>query len=213
MSFNCVIRSLVGALLCIFALSSLAQEQIESISFYGVVSYQKQKPIYSQFDGILEEVYVKGGDRLKTNQPLVRITREEVGYSEILIRNTIENAVVSRLDLQEGHKVDRFSQIMMVADLSQYVVKIDVSQRDLLRLGEIGDASVIFSPNSTQPKEMQGEVYAINEPQQGDFGLFRIEVVVDCTKKCGHQVRSGSIAKVMLNSAISHQSTASLGSH
>ncbi|ABE56740.1 hypothetical protein Sden_3465 [Shewanella denitrificans OS217] len=193
--------------------ASAQQEQVESIPFYGVVSYYKLRPVYSQFDGVLVDVYVKGGDRLEPNQPLVKIQREEIGYEAIFIRNTLESAVVSRLDVQEGHKVNRFSQIMMIADYSQYLVKIDVSQQDLLKLREIGNAEVIFSPSSAEPLIKTGKLHSINEPNQGDFGLYQVEIIVDCAQRCAQQIRSGSIAKVILHSAHPMQKTAMRSGH
>jgi len=156
-----ICTTFLSVVLSVFSVSSSAdaseQPKIQKeIPFYGVVNYFAPKPIYSQFSGVITEIYVQGGERLSEGQPLVKVDRLEFGFAPIVLKNNIDNAIVSRVNYKGGHKIERFNEIMVLADASDLMVTINISQFDLENLASIENALVVFLPNSDSPITKRG---------------------------------------------------------
>ncbi|WP_105169043.1 HlyD family efflux transporter periplasmic adaptor subunit [Pseudoalteromonas sp. T1lg23B] len=189
---------------------SAGQTVDKVIPFFGIVHYRNARPVYSQFGGIISQLFVQGGQQVDAGQSLVKIERLEIGFSTIEMKNEIPDGVVSRVNVREGHHIEPYDPIMVVADASEYIIKLNVSQVDLNKLQPIGKAEVVFAPNSSQPFSKSGQVHAIHEPNQGKFGLYEIEILVDCSSDCVDVVKSGSIAKVLMSPKTPVQVTATV---
>lgn len=200
----------IASLLCLFTLTVTAADtatntttdktaaQAESIiPFFGIVYYDNTKIIYSDFAGHVSKIHVRGGNKIKTKQPLIVVEPLGALHAPVVLTSTIPDAVISRVNVVEGQYVDPTTSLMVVADPSHYVVRLNMTQTDLNRLQPLKDAEVSFSVTSGTPVVKPGKVIAIHEPIQGRIGLYQVEVIIDCSKKCSNRIKSGNIAKVL----------------
>lgn len=176
---------------------------LQSYERYGVVRYFQSEIIYSNFDGILNRIHVKAGQRVAIGDSLVTATPIHPGSKSVTMKNSLENAVISRIDKLEGKKVDSFEEILVVADDSQYIIVVNITPKSLKNIEGSGEPMVTFNPRTENSFERKGSIYAVHEPPQGTYGLSKVEVLVDCKDVlCAEKIYSGDFAKIKFENKI-----------
>lgn len=167
---------------------------------YGIVRYQHSQTIYSGVDGVLDKVHVKAGQHVAVGEKLVTTTPIDPSFRQIVVTNTTTNGIVSRVEQLEGKKIDSFDEILVVADDSRYIVVTNIAGKNIRELDRSNTPLVTFNPGSLDTLELSGSIYAVHEPPQGGYGLFKVEVLVVCPDSaCMEQISSGDFAKVTFN--------------
>ncbi|MDD6173156.1 MAG: efflux RND transporter periplasmic adaptor subunit [Elusimicrobia bacterium] len=160
----------------------------------GSIKAWEEAIIFPRVDGKLLENVLKEGDKVKRNQSLALIERDEVGavYEPVLVPSTI-NGVIGKTYLDPGANVTRSTPVAMVVNQENVRVVIDVPERYIgkIRLGQ--EAS--FTVEAFGNREFKAQVYKISPVVDAQSRVVTVELKADNSEG---SLKSGMFAKVKL---------------
>jgi multidrug efflux pump subunit AcrA (membrane-fusion protein) len=117
----------------------------DELTYPGRVTSIVNAAIQSPTDGIVREIFVTLGSKVKKNQPLFRIRKNEPGFSFAPLTVVASVAgVISDLKISLGSEVARGQALADVTDPEKLKICIDVAAQDL-HLLHIGMPAEFFS--------------------------------------------------------------------
>lgn len=166
----------------------------EEIVLAGSVKALEEAVLYPRVPGKLYKNLLHEGDRVKKDQPVALIERDEVGvvYEPAPVPSTI-NGVIGRIYRDPGENVTPSTEIALVVNQEQVRVKVDVPEQytQQVYIGQPAFLSVEAFPNTS----FQGKVYKIAPVIDPNTRTNAIEIMVD--NKEG-KLKSGMFAHVRL---------------
>ncbi len=160
----------------------------------GSIKAWEEAVIFPRVDGKLLENVLKEGDKVKRNQSLALIERDEVGavYEPVLVPSTI-NGVIGKTYLDPGANVTRSTPVAMVVNQENVRVVIDIPERYIgkIRLGQ--EAS--FTVEAFDNRKFKAEVYKISPVVDSQSRVVTVELKADNSQGA---LKSGMFAKVNL---------------
>lgn len=102
----------------------------EVLTLVGTVKAKDEATLFSRVSGKLVENLVKEGDRVKIDQPVSLVRRDEVGveYKPAPVLSTL-NGMVGRVYLDRGAEVGLNTPVVLVVDDSVMLVRAEVPER------------------------------------------------------------------------------------
>lgn len=102
----------------------------EVLTLVGTVKAKDEATLFSRISGKLVENLVKEGDRVKIDQPVSLVRRDEVGveYKPAPVLSTL-NGMVGRVYLDRGAEVGLNTPVVLVVDDSLMLVRAEVPER------------------------------------------------------------------------------------
>lgn len=102
----------------------------EALTLVGTVKAKDEATLFSRVSGKLVENLVKEGDRVKIDQPVALVRRDEVGveYKPAPVLSTL-NGIVGRVYLDRGAEVGLNTPVVLVVDDSRMLVRAEVPER------------------------------------------------------------------------------------
>lgn len=205
------------------------QEEEEALSRYQEASAntEKSQNNYNKTVSNEQATNEKNADSIADSKENYTITSKEVSNSEKNQQKQLDNAkadvdsctifspmtgYVTQINVEEGDSISGGSAIMIVQDLSGFIVKADVDELDIPKL--VKGQKAIIKTDATGDLELEGEVsYVALTPQQassqssgmGDTSsssaTYKIEIAL---KEANENLRVGMTAKtsVVLEEAI-----------
>lgn len=160
----------------------------------GSIKAWEEAIIFPRVDGKLLENVLKEGDKVKRNQSLALIERDEVGavYEPVLVPSTI-NGVIGRTYLDPGANVTRSTPVAMVVNQENVRVVIDIPERYIgkIRLGQPAS----FTVEAFGDREFEAQVYKISPVVDSQSRVVTVELKAD---NSAGALKSGMFAKVKL---------------
>lgn len=164
----------------------------DTLTLVGSLKAKDEATLYARVPGKLQENLVREGDRVKKDQSVALVTRDEVGvkFEPAPVPSTL-SGIVARLYLDRGANVTLATPIALVLDDRDIVVKADVPER------YVGKISL------KQPVRVQVEAFA----DQTFHGIIhRVSPAIDPVSRTApieilmtdgrERLRSGMFAKV-----------------
>ncbi|MBP9127248.1 MAG: efflux RND transporter periplasmic adaptor subunit [Elusimicrobia bacterium] len=102
----------------------------EVLTLVGTVKAKDEATLFSRVSGKLVENLVKEGDRVKIDQPVSLVRRDEVGveYKPAPVLSTL-TGIVGRVYLDRGAEVGLNTPVVLVVDDSRMLVRSEVPER------------------------------------------------------------------------------------
>lgn len=102
----------------------------EVVTLVGTVKAKDEATLFSRVSGKLVENLVKEGDRVKIDEPVSLVRRDEVGveYKPAPVLSTL-NGMVGRVYLDRGAEVGLNTPVVLVVDDSVMLVRAEVPER------------------------------------------------------------------------------------
>ncbi len=127
----------------------------------GILQFESQTQIVAQFNGYISGVFVRAGDRVRKNQTLLKIKREEPGFinQDFPIKAPF-NGIVRSVNAYQGSRVSAQTSLMVVADENSLRFYADLFLQDLQYIKSGMSVQLIF-PNIVH--ELKGKVEKILE--------------------------------------------------
>ena len=160
----------------------------------GSVKAWEEAVIFPGVDGKLLENVLKEGDKVKRNQSLALIERDEVGavYEPVLVPSTI-NGVIGKTYLDPGANVTKTTPVALVVNQDEVRVLVDIPERYIgkIRLGQ----SAEFTVEAFGERQFPAKVYKISPVVDSQSRVVTVELRADNSDGA---LKSGMFAKVKL---------------
>lgn len=160
----------------------------------GSIKAWEEAVIFPRVDGKLLENVLKEGDKVKRNQSLALIERDEVGavYEPVLVPSTI-NGVIGKTYLDPGANVTKSTPVAMVVNQEDVRVVIDIPERYIgkVRLGQPAS----FTVEAFGDREFKAQVYKISPVVDSQSRVVTVELKANNSDGA---LKSGMFAKVKL---------------
>lgn len=160
----------------------------------GSVKAWEEAVIFPRVDGKLLENVLKEGDRVKRNQSLALIERDEVGavYEPVLVPSTI-NGVIGKTYLDPGANVTKTTPVALVVNQEEVRVVVDIPERYIgkIRLGQ----SASFTVEAFGDRQFPAKVYKISPVVDSQSRVVTTELRA---ANPDGALKSGMFAKVRL---------------
>ncbi len=160
----------------------------------GTVKAWEEAIIFPRIDGKLLENVLKEGDKVKRNQNIALIERDEVGavYEPVLVPSTI-TGIIGKTYLDPGANVTRSTPIAMVVNQNEVRIVIDIPERYIGKIHLGQEAS--FSVEAFENQTFAAKVYKISPVVDSQSRVVTLEL--KASNKEG-LLKSGMFAKVKL---------------
>lgn len=160
----------------------------------GSVKAWEEAVIFPRVDGKLLENVLKEGDKVKRNQSLALIERDEVGavYEPVLVPSTI-NGVIGKTYLDPGANVTKTTPVALVVNQDEVRVLVDIPERYIgkIHLGQ----SAEFTVEAFGDRQFPAKVYKISPVVDSQSRVVTVELRAD---NADGSLKSGMFAKVKL---------------
>ncbi|HUT86289.1 MAG TPA: efflux RND transporter periplasmic adaptor subunit [Elusimicrobiales bacterium] len=165
----------------------------EEIMFSGTVKAKEEAVLYPRISGKLLRNVLKEGDKVKRNQTVALIERDEVGavFEPAPVPSTI-SGVVGRMYLDAGETVTIATPIALIVNISKVRVKINVPERYISKI-YFGQSAQIEVEAFNEV--FNGKVYKISPVVDVKTRSAPIEILVD---NPAHKIKSGMFAQVKI---------------
>jgi multidrug efflux pump subunit AcrA (membrane-fusion protein) len=138
-------------------------ELLQRVTIAGVVEAIKSTQVSAPYDGYVQKIFVKIGDKVKTNDPLISISQTLQSTESVYpIRAPFSGTVVQILKT-EGQFVRQSTAndyIVRIDDVSRLFVKASVPEIDIVKIKAGQEAIIKASP--ILDKSYKGEVQDIS---------------------------------------------------
>lgn len=153
----------------------------DELTYPGRVLSQVNAAIQAPNDGIVREILVGLGTKVKKNQPLIRIRKNEPGlsFAPLTVRAPVDG-VVSDLKISLGSEVVRGQQIADITDPQKLKIIINVAAQDLpyLKPGAAGEFISEAGEPSAEKKPMKIILSAISPMTDSLTGTATVEIAL-----------------------------------
>lgn len=209
---------LVLVVLALFSTSLLAAiegskpSQSESVfHLLGKTQYSKLYPVISNFDGRVEKVFVRAGEALVPDQPLVTLNPFNPNLKNHQVVNTLEDSHVIEVERKEGHRVGQYETVITLASRSDLVVEAYALDTQIGKL-ELNQAVHVELDAGGLEVPLSGHISAIHEMVDETKAALKFEVslkITQCVRQaiCLRLLRSGVIAKLTINDPLVNEET------
>jgi multidrug efflux pump subunit AcrA (membrane-fusion protein) len=125
---------------------------------------------YSSINGIVERIYVKEGDRVKSGGVICMIVRKisSDNYKPLIVR-AVNDGIVVNLKITEQMEVFDKSELFSIADDTKYKVVIFASDKEIINI-KLNDPCFI------KGSSIKGFVSSVSILPKDTTGLFVVEV-------------------------------------
>ena len=137
---------------------------VESIYGLGTVTADKIFRVRAGVTLSVQKIYVKEGDHVKLNDPLVKL-------DENIMRSTIDGTVTA-VSYKEGELVTTQAEIVAVTNLQNLYLEVSLEQQSILRVKTGQQVYVSFE--SLRNEKYEGQVSSVY-PRDSQF-IVRIEL-------------------------------------
>ncbi len=147
------------------------------LSYPGRVSSVMNAAVQSPTDGIVREIFVTLGSKVKKNQRLFRVKKSEPGfsYAPLTIVAPVEG-FVSDLKVSMGSEIARGQQLITLTDPTHLKISVEIAAQDL-KLIHIGTVGEFIS--STAESSAGGSSSSTAEAQSWPIRLSGVSPQVD----------------------------------
>ncbi|MBA7673579.1 Multidrug resistance protein MdtA [subsurface metagenome] len=133
----------------------------ESLLLHGSVQALKEVSIFSTVPGIVKNIIVSEGDRVRKNQVLAYIERDEAGlkFADAAIESTI-NGIVKEVHAEQGASITPTLPLFHIVDMNSVEVVAYVPEKDIPRVktGMTAEVRVISYPDN----KFKGRIYRLS---------------------------------------------------
>lgn len=166
----------------------------EEILLAGSIKALEEAILFPRVPGKLYKNLLHEGDRVKKDQPVALIERDEVGvvYEPAPVPSTI-SGVIGRIYRDPGENVTPLTEIALVVNQEQVRVKVDVPEQYTRQV--YLDQPAFLTVEAYPDAVFQGKVYKIAPVINPETRANAIEILVD--NKDG-RLKSGMFAQVRL---------------
>jgi multidrug efflux pump subunit AcrA (membrane-fusion protein) len=197
-----VVFSIVGLLvisLAVFLLfspkgtSAYEEEDVQKgeitnyYSFSGAVDAKSRQNVISTKEMHIEEVFVKGGDKVKIGDVLFINSDGEETRAEI-------DGEIARVNIKSNSHALKGSQLIDIVNYNDLHVSVKVDEYDL-KYVEIGQ-EVNVTINALE-KELTGEVYAISKEATNENGISYFTAMIDFDKDEAIRIGMSAETKIL----------------
>ena len=160
----------------------------------GSVKAWEEAVIFPRIDGKLRENILKEGDRVKRNQTIALIERDEVGavYEPVVVPSTI-SGVIGKTYLDPGANVTRSTAVAMVVNQENVRIVVDIPERYVGKI-HIGQEAT-FTVDAFDAKEFTATIYKISPVVDMQSRVVSVELKAE---NKDNFLKSGMFAKVKL---------------
>lgn len=163
----------------------------------GSVKAWEEAVIFPRVDGKLFENVLKEGDKVKRNQTLALIERDEVGavYEPVVVPSTL-TGVIGRTYLDPGANVTKATAVALVVNQDEvrilvdiperYIGKIHMNQKATFTVEAYGDrefSAIVYKMSpvvDTQSRVVSAELKAENKDGAIKSGMFaKVKLILD----------------------------------
>ncbi len=134
----------------------------KKVSIAGSVMPKSSAKIFPSYDGYIKKIYVKVGDHVKVNDPLVAIVESiNLNTSEVFpvrspIAGTVVQVMMSEGEPVKGNRTDQDNLILRVDDISGFYLEAMVPELDVRQLNIGQEATIRVS--SVLEKNYHGKI-------------------------------------------------------
>ena len=176
---------------------SLTREDIDLVfSYVGNIKAKNEAKVYSKVNGKLDSYVLNEGDKVKKDETVALVERDETGLKyELAMVNSPIYGVVGKVFLDKGENILAQSTLVaLVVDMQEAVVEIDIPEQDIpyiskgcpakLKLdsypGEIfsGEVSKVSEVLDVASRTLDVEITLANPENKLKSGMFaRIDIL------------------------------------
>ena len=125
---------------------------VEAIYALGKVKSRRQFDLKIGVTSTVEKLYVREGDSVKKNDPLVKLSESNVFRAPF-------TGVVTYVGMDEGETATPSVSLLRVDDLSEKFVEVSLEQQGALRVNKGLKAEIVFE--SLRGEKLQGQVASL----------------------------------------------------
>lgn len=183
--------------------NTFSQEQSEKVfKLLGKTKYRKFYPVISNFDGRVDKVYVRAGESLELNQPLVALRPFNPNLTIHKVFNTLKDTHVIEVERKEGHRVGQYESVITLASRADLVVEAYALDTQIGKL-ELNQPVKVDLDAGGLEVPLSGYISALHELVDQQKGALKFEVNLDVAQcltepTCRRLLRSGVIAQLTL---------------
>ncbi len=183
---------------------------VQKVMVNGTFTPKRSAYIRAPFDGYVHRLFVKIGDQIKVEQPIVTIgqTAQATKEQAFPMRSSLKGRVV-QIKTAEGESVSRQSSpndfLVRIDDTSEMFVTAQATETDVVNL-TLGQACTIRAAALTK-HFFEGVIdtiaLAANNQESWDRGKVEFTVTIKLTKSPGEAIKPGmtAIADIITNKA------------
>ncbi len=206
-SFSFTLMFLSGTLFAanVNSVKVVRDEIVQKITLAGFVESKYSSIIAAPYDGYVKKIFVKVGDKVKVNDPLVSVMQSLVSDEKIFpIRSPINGTIV-QITRNEGQSVPANSQsdyIMRIDDLNNLNVSAKVTELDFNKIKQKQEC--LIKSTAVMNKIYHGDVseihLAASKVEGWDRGQVEFKVKIN-VKDFDTQVKPGMTVMIDLVTA------------
>ncbi len=189
-------------------LATLAVDQANAQLINTRATFEKAKKDLDRYKILLDQAEVSEGEyeNIKLQYELANSANlnAEASLKSALrqLRNTkIKNSFsgqVAERHVQEGDMVSIGTPIVKIVDISAVKVKINISEKDVVKLGSKAEAAVEI--DAFPGRSFKGRIHSVSPEGRMDTHTFPVEIIVPNTPD--HILKSGMVARVLIRSDV-----------
>ncbi|MBI2602551.1 MAG: HlyD family efflux transporter periplasmic adaptor subunit [Deltaproteobacteria bacterium] len=180
------------------AITKLEKSELyETLVFGGTLSPITKQALYPSLPGIVKDLFVKEGAKVKKGDRLVSISPDGMGlkYQDHMVVAPFAGTVIDS-PVKIGERVEKSTEVMTVADLSSFKTTVYAALDDLTHLKIGQNVDVIVAPGRENEAVMQGTVDHIAVAPDKKSKAFPVTVLIKCSRLPCSPLHPGTVVTV-----------------
>ena len=173
---------------------SLTREDIDLVfSYVGNIKAKNEAKVYSKVNGKLDSYVLSEGDRVKKDETVALVERDETGLKYELAKvNSHIYGVVGKVFLDKGENIlAQSTPVALVVDTREAVVRIDIPEQDIPYVSKGCPASLKL--DSYPGEVFIGEVSKVSEVLDAASRTLDVEITLANPE---NKLKSGMFARI-----------------
>ena len=172
----------------------------EPIVFGGTIEPTEQRGFFTLSSGVVSQIYVKLGEKVKKNQKIMQITpKDKMNYKSFYLLSPMDGYFLS-IRTRTGDYLTENQRAGTIAKLDKFQTTIQANLRDLNYLTLGRTLEITLAEHTKLEQKISGIVKEVSPIADTATGTFKVTVTITCpvTHVCYKSLKAGTYLRAVL---------------